>query len=127
VTVVVGQEQPDIPQGVTFIGTDGSIFVDRRKITSTPAGLAKEPLSSSDVHLEVSRNHHQNFLDCVRSRKKPIADVEIGHRSATVCHLGNIAIRLRRKVRWDPTKEQFVGDEQASAMLARPYRSPWTI
>jgi predicted dehydrogenase len=127
VTLVVGQLQDDIEQGVTFVGTEGTIFVDRKKITSKPEGIVKEPLSASDVHLYESSSHHQNFVDCVKSRKPPICDVEIGHRSATVCHLGNIATRLGRKIRWDPAKEQIVGDEDAAKMLSRPYRSPWTI
>ena len=126
-TVVVGQGQKDIIEGVTFIGTEGSIFVDRKKLTSAPMEIARESLSGSDVHLAVSDNHHQNFLDCVKTRKRPIADVAIGHRSATVCHLGNICVRLGRKIQWDPAAETLIGDEQASAMLSRPYRSPWTI
>jgi predicted dehydrogenase len=127
VTLVVGQGQKDIPGGVTFIGSEGRLFVDRGKITSDPAGIDKEPLSASDVHLAVSTNHHQNFLDCMKSRKRPIADVEIGHRSATVCHLGNIVVRLGRKVAWDPSSERIVGDDHAAAMLSRPYRKPWAV
>jgi hypothetical protein len=127
VKLVLGQEQKDIPQGCTFKGTEGEIFVDRRRITSKPDGIAKQALSDSDVRLYVSTNHNQNFLDCVKSRKRPICDVEIGHRSATVCHLGNIVARLGRPVRWDPSAERIVGDDQAAAMLSRPYRSPWTI
>jgi predicted dehydrogenase len=126
-TVLVGQEQRDVPQGVTFVGSKGTLFVDRKKIESKPVELAKEPLSGADVHLEVSKNHHQNFLDCMKTRNRPIADVAIGHRSATVCHLANVAVRLGRKVRWDPKLEQIVGDDEAAGMLSRPYRSPWTI
>ncbi len=127
VKVTLGQGQKDIKAGVTFVGPDGQIFVDRSKITSQPEGIAKENLSDSDVHLYESKDHHQNFLDCVKSRKRPICDVEIGHRSATVCHLGNIVARLGRKVNWDPTSERIVNDEEASAMLSRPHRSPYTI
>jgi hypothetical protein len=60
-------------------------------------------------------------------RKAPICDVAIGHRSATVCHLGNIAVRVGRKIAWDPAKEQVVGDSEAASMLARPYRAPWSL
>jgi predicted dehydrogenase len=127
VTVVVGQEQKDIPQGVTFVGAGGTLFVDRKQIVANPRELASEPLTSFDVHLPISRNHHQNFLDCVKSRQRPIADIAIGHRSATVCHLGNIALRLGRKIHWNPDAETIVGDDEASAMLSRPYRSPWTV
>jgi len=127
VTLVVGQGQKDIPGGVTFVGSEGRLFVDRKKVTSDPPALAGDPLSASDVRLEVSKNHHQNFLDCVKSRNRPIADVEIGHRSATVCHLGNIAVRLGRKLQWDPAAERIAGDETANAMLSRPYRKPWSV
>ena len=127
VTVIVGQGQKDIPGGVTFIGSAGKMHVDRGKITSEPVEIVKAAPSASDVHLYESADHHQNFLDCLKSRKRPIADVEIGHRSASVCHLGNIALRLGRRVQWDPKAEQFIGDGEANAMLSRPYRSPWMI
>jgi predicted dehydrogenase len=127
VTVIVGQGQKDIPNGVTFIGSEGKLFVDRAKITSEPADIAKLEPTASDVRLYESSNHHQNFLDCLKSRKRPVADVEIGHRSATVCHLGNIAVRIGRRIQWDSKAERIVGDDEANAMLSRPYRSPWTI
>ncbi len=127
VRVILGQDQKDIPQGCTFIGSGGEVFVDRSKIRSKPDGIVKEPLSASDVHLDQSKNHHQNFLDCMKTRKLPICDVEIGHRSATVCHLGNIVARLGRKIAWNPWNETIVGDAEAAGMLSRPYRSPWTI
>ena len=111
------------PLGVTFYGEKGKIFVNRRKITSTPGDIIKQPLGESDVHLYVSKNHAANFLDCIKNRKRPICDVEIGHRSVTVCHLGNIAGRLGRKFRWDAAKEQIPDDKEANAMLARPYRA----
>jgi predicted dehydrogenase len=69
--------------------------------------------------------HARNFLDCVRSRERPISDVEDGHRTAVACHLSNISLRLGRGVRWDPETEQISGDREASAMLTRPYRKPW--
>jgi predicted dehydrogenase len=127
VTVVVGQGQKDIPQGATFLGAKGRIFVTRGKLTSDPKEFVDEPIAASDVHLYESKNHHQNFLECIASRKLPICDVEIGHRSATACHLGNIAVRLGRNIQWDPIKEQIVGDSEAQAMTSRPYRTPWTI
>ena len=72
-------------------------------------------------------DHVRNFLNAVKARKDPIAPVEIGHRTASLCHLGNIAIRLMRKLQWDPEKEQFVGDAEANSMLARPLRAPWHL
>ena len=112
---------------MTFYGEKGKIFVDRRKITSEPGEIVKQPLGESDVHLYASKDHAANFLDCIKTRKLPICDVEIGHRSVTVCHLGNIAGRLGRKFRWDAAKEQIPDDQEANAMLARPYRAPWKL
>ncbi len=113
--------------GVTLEGENGTIFVDRGKIESTPAELVKTPLTESDVHLYVSGNHHANWLECIKTRNSPICDVEIGHRSATVCHLGNIAARIGRPITWDPVKEEITGDSEASRMLSRPYREPWKL
>lgn len=127
VKIILGQQQKDIPGAVTFIGEKGRVFVDRGKITADPPELLKTEFGSGDTRLAVSRNHYQNFLDCIKSRKLPIADVEIGHRTATVCHLGNLAVRHGRKIQWDPAKEQIIGDDTAAAMLSRPYRAPWKL
>jgi predicted dehydrogenase len=127
VTLIVGQNEKDIPGGTTFIGDKGQIFVSRGKLKSTPDDILEESLSAGDVHLYESTEHHQDFLNCIKSRKLPICDVEIGHRSATACHLGNIVARLGRKVQWDAAKEQIIGDEEASAMLSRPNRAPYTV
>jgi predicted dehydrogenase len=112
---------------VLFEGTRGSIAVSRGKIESNPPEILKEPLGSGDVHLYASKNHHKNWLDCIKSRALPICDVAIGHRSATVCHLGNIAVRTGRKLAWDPVAQAIVGDPEAARMLARPYRAPWHL
>lgn len=69
--------------------------------------------------------HVRNFLDAMKTRQPPIADVEDGHRTATTCHLANISLRLKREVRWNPEKEQIPGDKEAAGMLVRPYRKPW--
>ncbi|MFM9966577.1 MAG: Gfo/Idh/MocA family protein [Planctomycetaceae bacterium] len=127
VILIVGQGEKDCPGGVTFIGSEGTIFVDRGKITSTPAEIVKQPMTDSDERLYVSTNHHQNFLDCLKTRKLPICDVEIGHRAATICHLGNIALRLGRRIQWNPATEQIVGDDEAAKWVSRPYRAPWTL
>jgi predicted dehydrogenase len=112
---------------VRFEGTDGWIFVSRDRFFSQPSWLVQSKLGPNEVCLYRSIDHHQNFLDCVRLRTKPAADVEIGHRTATVCHLGGIAVRLGRKLRWDPAKERFIEDEEANKMLSRPMRSPWRL
>jgi predicted dehydrogenase len=118
------------PGGVTFEGEKGTIHVSRGSITATINGQkVPDPmkLPTGEVKLYAANGHHANWLECVKTRKQPICDVEIGHRSATVCHLGNIAIRTGRKITWDPVKEQIVGDAEANAMLTRPYREPWKL
>lgn len=118
------------PGGVTFEGDKGTIYVKRGAITVTLNGeKVADPykLPTGDVKLYVSSNHHANWLDCIKTRKLPICDAEIGHRSATVCHLGNIAIRTGRKLTWDPKTETIVGDKDAAAMLTKEYRSPWKL
>src|SRR5262249_17612606 len=113
--------------GVLFVGEDGKwIFVNRGIIVASDEKLLKEPLPESAERLYVSRNHMGNFVECVRSRKRPICDVEIGHRSVTVCHLGNIAIRSGLKLKWDPVKEQC-DSAQANKWLSREMRSPWKL
>jgi predicted dehydrogenase len=126
VEMIVGQGQRDIPDGTTFVGTKGTLFVNRGVLKTTPEEIASSTEPTS-VSLYESASHHRNFLDCVKSRQAPICDVEIGHRSATICHLGNIACRLQRKLVWDPVGEKFVGDEEASREISRAYRSPWTL
>jgi predicted dehydrogenase len=84
-----------------------------------------EALSMKGNDLDMA--HARSFLDCVKSRQKPTADIEEGHRSAVMCHLGNISTRLGRSLKWDAAKEQVVGDTEANAMLARPYRGPWKL
>jgi predicted dehydrogenase len=127
VQIILGQQQKETPDAVTFIGEKGKIHVTRGKIEADPPELLKTELTSSDLRLPVSKDHYANFLECVKTRERPICDVEIGHRTATVCHLGNMAIRLGRKLQWDPAKEQIVGDDEAAAMLTRPYREPWKL
>jgi len=113
--------------GILFIGTEGKILVNRGKFEATPAALGEEPLGENAIHLYNSYNHGKDFLDCVRSRKKPICDVEIGCRSVTVCHLGNLAYWNHRRLKWDPAKEKFIGDEEANQWLDRPKRGPWKV
>jgi predicted dehydrogenase len=112
--------------GVEFEGEVGTVFVTRGKIVASVPELLTTPLGSMATRLYVSDNHMQNFFDCVRSREQPICEAEIGHRSVSVCHLGVIALRLARKLQWEPTREQFVGDDEANRWLAREMRKPWT-
>jgi predicted dehydrogenase len=114
--------------GVTFEGTKGTIFVDRGKLTAEPKSILDSKIGPGEIHLYKSDDHFRNFIDCVISRGPTAAPVEVAHRSITICHLGNIAMRLGRKsLRWDPRTEQIVGDDEASKMLSRPYRDPWKL
>ena len=97
--------------GIQFIGSDGEITVNRGKLESKPADIVKIMLTDKDVQLYKSKGHQRDWLDCIRSRRKPICDVEIGARSVTVCHLGNLAYWNHRKLRWDPKNWQFVGED----------------
>ena len=115
------------PGGGIFIGDKGKIEIFRGKVTSNPPEVVEEPIRDDEIHLYESTNHIGNWLECIKSREKPIADVEIGHRSTTVCHLGNIARWVGRKLQWDPVKEVFPGDEEANAYLDRPRRKGYQL
>ena len=115
------------PSGCTFEGTKGTLYVDRSKIESTPAGIVEHKTTASEWRCEPSDNHHRNWIEAVKSRKKPICDIEIGHRSASVCQLGNIGYELKRPLQWDPQTEKFVDDDAANKSLVRELRSPWKL
>ncbi len=112
--------------GMTFEGTEGTVYVDRETIKAAPASLLDEKIGSDEIKLYKSDDHYQNFLDCVRSREKPICDAETGHRSSTVCNMGNCAMVLGRKLKYDPKAERF-DDAEANKMLGREMRGPWSI
>ena len=118
--------------GVKFTGTDGWVFVSRsqKEFDAHDKSLLTWQAGENDVRLprtETKSPHHDNWLNCIASRERPICDVEVGHRSATVCHLGNIATRLQRELNWDPVKEEFVGDDQANQFVGKPMRAPWHL
>jgi len=113
--------------GVTFKGDKGSIFVNRGKIRSDPETILQEPLTDKDVRLYKSPGHKQDWLACIKSRKDPICRAEVGARSVTVCHLGNLAYWNKRKLKWDPQKWEFVGDAEANAWLDRERRAPYLL
>lgn len=121
-----GGGRPD-RAGIEFIGTGGRVMVNRGYLETDPMDLMKEPLGPGDLHLYESRGHHADWLDAIASRKRPICDVAIGHSSATVCHIGNIAYWLNRRLNWDPDAERFVEDDEANRLLSRPMRSPWQV
>ncbi len=114
--------------GVTFEGEKGSIYVNRGHLESNPGEIIESKIGENEIRLYKSSDHFRNFIDCVQSRKETIAPAEVAHRSITICHLGNIAMRLHRgSIKWDPKKEQIIGDAEANSMLSRPHRSPWKL
>jgi predicted dehydrogenase len=140
VKMVVSNE---LPNGIKFEGTEGWIFVTRGNYRATssdpvPEGQTK-PLDASDpkiiqsvigpneVHLYKSENHHGNWLESVKSRKEPIAPVEVAHRSCSACLLHHMAMKVKRKLYWDPEQEKFKNDDEANAMLSRSQRDPYIV
>src|SRR5262249_37703852 len=116
------------PRGVKFEGEDGWVFIHvhgARLEASSPDLLKLKP-DDFKVKLGRTPSHYRNFLDCVRSRKEPFATVEIGHRTASLCHLNNIAMAVGRKLKWDPAKERF-DDEDANKLITPPMRAPWKL
>jgi predicted dehydrogenase len=118
---------PDRRMGTVFEGDNGSIYVNRGRLESTPEEIVKTPLGPGDVRLYESKNHLDNWYESIKSRQLPICDVEIGHRSATVCHLGSVAMRLGTKIKWDPAKEQVEGDPKSAKLMSYAYRAPWKL
>jgi len=126
--VTVQRVDGNQPAMIEFIGTKGTVGVGRDDyLVCNPVALATRPVRADEAHLYESNNHHTDFFNCVRSRQRPIADVEIGHRSATVGHLCGIARQLRRPLRWDPAREEIIGDPMASRLLDRPRRAPYAL
>ena len=110
-----------------FEGTEGWIQLHKGELTSSPESVKDSTIGPDEIHLYKSSDHHRNFIDCIKTRGLTAAPVEAGHRSTSICHLGNIAMTLKRKLRWDPDKERFIDDDQANRMLSRSMRSPWHL
>ena len=115
------------PNGVRYEGTEGWIFVTRSKyaVTASDPKLITSVIGPNEIHLYQSSSQQENWLECIRSRKDPISPVEIGHRACSVCLVTHIAMKIGRKLNWDPDKEMFVNDNEANAMLSRPQRAPY--
>lgn len=113
--------------GVLFLGSEGWVHVDRERIDANPKSLLKVKFGSNDIRLLKSDNHHVNFVDAVKGRTQPASPIDIAVRSDTLCWLEQIAIKLRRPLKWDPTKEEFTNDAEANNLLDRPMRSPWQM
>jgi predicted dehydrogenase len=113
---------------VRFFGERGWVDVSRSNSTASDPALLKEITArTGTIKLPLSINHHDNFLTAVRTRERPVSDVGFGHRTTTVCNLGNIAMQLGRKLKWDPVKEAFVDDSIANRMRDRSMRAPWSL
>jgi len=113
-----------------FIGTDGWVGNTgwRGPVQASSQEILNSKIGPEEVHLYTNvKGEHDDFLQCVKSRKDPYFPVDIGHRVSTVCHLANLAIKVGRKLKWDPEKEQFIGDAAANKMLDRPRRDPWQL
>ncbi len=116
--------------GARIEGTEGWVQFtvnNMKEVEASSDAIKNSVIGPDEIHLPISGNHYGNFLESVKSRKDPIEPVEAGHRTASVCHLGNIAMRLKRKLQWDPDKEVFINDDEANQMLRRPNREPWQI
>jgi predicted dehydrogenase len=133
----IGRGPEGREHGVAFVGEYGTLVIDRagwevyaetdrieKRIREyKKPGVPRQSSGQEEYHLK----HVQNFIDCMRSRERPRSDVEIGHDSMIACHLGNMAQRLGRLVRWDPEKEMTIGDPEAQKLVSRPYRAPWKL
>jgi predicted dehydrogenase len=123
-----------------FEGAEGWVQYSSGKLQTYPESLRTTKIGANEIHLPIGNpkqtedryqnylpDHVRNFLDCIKTRQEPIGSVELGHRTSSICNLGNIAMRLKRKIRWDPEKEEILGDSEATALLSRPMRSPWHL
>ena len=125
--MVIAGGHKEIRGGTKWIGEFGWVWVDRGGFEAQPSSLLAEFIRPDEIRLYKSRDHYQNFLDCVKSRQETITPAEIAHRSASVGHLGVIAIELGRKIRFDPEREKIIDDPQAERLLGRAFRSPWHL
>ena len=117
------------PRGIRFEGTEGWVFVAIHggHLTAEPASVLKSVIGPDEVHLHASRGHHRDWIDAIKTRGDTVAPAEAGHRTASFCHLGLIALLTGRKVKWDLEKEEFINDSEAQRLVHRPMRSPWRL
>ncbi|RYY12871.1 MAG: hypothetical protein EOO04_32870 [Chitinophagaceae bacterium] len=133
----------EYPNGVKFVGSEGWIFVTRGNYsvtasdpvsnTKSKALEASDPkiltseIGPDEIHLYESKDHHANWLDCVISRQQPITPIEVGHRACSVCLINHTAMKLGRKLQWDPMAERFIKDDEANKSLSRKQRAPYLV
>jgi len=121
------KKKTNIGMGAVWFGEEGWIHVNRSGLWASDPKFLEVKFTDNDIRLYRSRNHHQNFIECVRSRKETVAPAEIGHRSISVALLGEIAMAVDKKLTWNPEKEQFTNNNEANELLLRPYRQPWKM
>jgi len=114
--------------GVRWEGSDGWVWANRGTHNASSKDIMNSEIGEKEIRLPVSDNHYRNFVDRILDRGECVAPVETAHRSITICHLGNIAMRLGRKsLKWDPKRERIVGDDEAAKLLSRPMRGKYTF
>lgn len=127
VSILCGQLQDDCPAGITFIGSEGRIHVNRGHFKSDPPELKTTDLDAANVHLTDSTDHYGNFIECVKTRDTPVADVQIGAMSAAACHINNVVARLGRPVTFDPDTMTLADSPEGNRILDRPYREGYSL
>jgi predicted dehydrogenase len=125
--IILAGGYDEIQGGTKWIGESGWVWVDRGGFETQPAYLVHEVIGPNEIKLTRSRDHYQNVLDCVRSRALTITPCEVSHRSASVGHLGVIAIETGRTIKWDPKAEKIIGDPEAERLLGHSYRKPYVL
>lgn len=127
IEMIHNEFEGDAKADCVFEGTEGMILVSRSGISSRPGSILEQPLAESDQRVMPSSNHHQNWLEAIRNGKECICTAEIGHRSASICHLANIGYRLRTNLNWDPKQEKFTDNAAANSQLSREAREKWKL
>ncbi|MBC7826558.1 MAG: gfo/Idh/MocA family oxidoreductase, partial [Chitinophagaceae bacterium] len=125
--ITMTQENFGKNHAIRFIGTEGQLDVQRTKLETSKPDLATRVIGENEKRVYKSENHYRDFTNSIKSRKKPICDIETGHRSATVCNLGNIALDTKRPLEWNPKKESFKKDKEANDLLGRKLKKEWDI
>jgi len=125
---IIHESTKDAFNDVIFYGSEGTLYVDRRGITANPKSAVTSPFTGKDWRLpDIGQSHRRNWIDCIRSRKRPVADVSCGAHTSILCSLGNLGYQLRRELEWDPARYIFKGDKEANNLISRPGRGEWKL
>ncbi|WP_304068748.1 Gfo/Idh/MocA family protein [Pedobacter glucosidilyticus] len=116
-----------INNAIQFNGKEGTVVVQRKKLEVNPSSLQNKEIDTKSLGIYHSTNHYQDFLDAIKNRSKPICDVEIGHRTASVCNIANIAYELKRPLKWNPEKEFFINDQEANELRGRAFKKGFKL